>query len=39
MGDHKPVEELIMKIAKREGIGELLARGVREASKEVKGSE
>jgi len=38
-GDHKLVEELIMKIAKREGIGELLARGVREASKEVKGSE
>jgi len=38
-GDHRVVEELIRRIAAREGIGDLLARGVREASRTVKGSE
>ncbi|MCD6591824.1 MAG: aldehyde ferredoxin oxidoreductase family protein, partial [Thaumarchaeota archaeon] len=38
-GDHRIVEEIIRMIAKKEGIGELLAKGVREASKAIKGSE
>ncbi|MEM3897039.1 MAG: aldehyde ferredoxin oxidoreductase family protein [Nitrososphaerota archaeon] len=38
-GDHRIVEELIRKIARKEGIGELLAMGVKQASKKVKGSE
>ena len=38
-GDYKFVENMIKMIARRNGIGGLLARGVREASKAVKGSE
>lgn len=38
-GDYKFVENIIKMIAGRDGVGDLLARGVREASKAVKGSE
>jgi len=38
-GDHRFVEKLIELIAIKQGIGELLSKGVREASKAVKGSE
>ncbi len=38
-GDPDLVATLLEKMAKREGIGELIGKGVREASKEVKGSE
>ncbi|HDD39889.1 MAG TPA: aldehyde ferredoxin oxidoreductase, partial [Nitrososphaeria archaeon] len=38
-GDHRIVEKLLRLMAEKKGIGELLAKGVREASKDVKGSE
>lgn len=38
-GDYKFIENMIKMIGGRDGIGDLLARGVREASKAVKGSE
>ncbi len=38
-GDPEVVAKLIQKLAKKEGIGELLSKGVREASKKVSGSE
>lgn len=38
-GDHRVVEKLLELMAERRGIGELLAKGVREASKKVEGSE
>ena len=38
-GDHRIVEKLLKLMAEKKGIGELLAKGVREASKNVKGSE
>jgi len=38
-GDPDQVASLLEKMARREGVGELLAKGVREASKDVKGSE
>ena len=38
-GDPDQVASLLEKMGKKEGIGELLAKGVREASRRVKGSE
>ena len=38
-GDPDLVATLLEKMARKEGVGDLLGRGVREASKEVKGSE